>query len=82
MVCCTVASTLTPWSTDPDRDQYEEDLRRRQREHLDNVHRRGRPFQPCMHDECSQCCGTGIKHDGSACVHMISCSCPKCTPWC
>ena len=35
---------------------------------------------PCMHDNCSQCCGTGIKVDGLACVHMISCPCPQCSP--
>ena len=70
------------WTNNTDREQYERDLRDRQRQHLDNVLNRGRPWQPCMHDNCSSCLGTGVKHDGSRCVHMISCPCPKCTPWC
>lgn len=38
---------------------------------------------PCMHDNCSECGGTGIKHNGlGPCVHFISCPCPKCTPTC
>ena len=62
-----------------DREQYEKDLRRRQEEHLKRVHGRGeREFQPCMHDGCSRCHGTGVKSDGTVCVHMISCRCPKC----
>ena len=36
----------------------------------------------CLHDSCAECQGTGRKHDGSACFHMISCPCPKCSPWC
>ena len=35
--------------------------------------------EPCMHDSCSQCHGTGRKADGSSCIHMISCNCPRCT---
>jgi hypothetical protein len=36
---------------------------------------------PCMHDQCSQCKGTGERKDGlGVCVHMISCPCPKCSP--
>ena len=38
--------------------------------------------EPCMHDSCSQCHGTGRKADGSSCIHMISCNCPKCTVQC
>lgn len=35
--------------------------------------------QPCLHDGCTECHGTGRKErDGSACVHMISCPCSKC----
>ncbi len=64
-----------------DRDKYERDLRRRQQEHLKKVRNR-RNWQPCAHDACTQCHGTGIKADGSTCVHMISCPCPKCTPRC
>jgi hypothetical protein len=40
------------------------------------------PKSPCMHDNCSQCHGTGKKDNGEICVHMISCPCPKCSPRC
>jgi len=37
--------------------------------------------RPCLHDGCPSCDGTGIRKDGlGSCIHMISCSCPKCTP--
>jgi len=37
----------------------------------------------CLHDNCSSCDGTGIRKDGlGPCVHMISCSCPKCRIMC
>lgn len=36
--------------------------------------------QPCLHDSCPQCKGTGFKQSGGYCFHMISCPCPKCTP--
>lgn len=32
----------------------------------------------CLHANCPECTGIGTKKDGSACVHMISCPCPKC----
>ena len=65
-----------------DREEYEKDLRRRQKEHLKKVRQGGnRPWRPCMHDGCPECHGTGVKLDGSACIHMISCPCPKCTPY-
>lgn len=32
----------------------------------------------CLHKACDQCHGTGKKKDGTFCVHMISCPCPKC----
>lgn len=36
---------------------------------------------PCMHKSCPTCGGTGMRKDGlGACIHMISCPCPKCTP--
>ena len=38
------------------------------------------PTQPCRHDSCSECHGTGRKQNGAICIHMISCPCPKCTP--
>lgn len=62
-----------------DREQYEKDLKKRQKEHLGNL---GAPWQPCTHDACPECVGTGIKKDGSICIHGISCSCPKCSPTC
>ena len=37
-------------------------------------------IQPCLHDTCLSCHGTGVTKAGNACIHMISCSCPKCTP--
>ena len=37
----------------------------------------------CLHRECPMCNGTGTnKVTGEACIHMISCPCPKCTPRC
>ena len=67
-----------------DRKSYEEDLKRRQEEHLSRIS--GQQdytwWQPCMHDSCPMCFGTGIKSDGSMCIHNISCSCPKCSPQC
>lgn len=63
-----------------DRNQYERDLAERQRKHLESIQR---PlldrWQPCMHDMCQQCHGTGVTIFGP-CVHAISCPCPKCTP--
>lgn len=60
---------------------YERELRRRQQEHLKQVQENlNKNNQPCLHDGCTECLGTGVKHDGTPCVHMISCSCPKCSP--
>lgn len=36
----------------------------------------------CLHDNCSECHGSGRKSTGEACIHFISCPCPKCTPQC
>ncbi len=36
----------------------------------------------CLHDNCTVCAGTGIKKSGDACIHHLSCSCPKCSPTC
>lgn len=36
--------------------------------------------QECLHDQCPECHGTGVKKDGTPCIHYISCPCPKCTP--
>lgn len=75
-------STTNPgWAShDFNRDEYERDLRRRQKEHLDSFNRDH--WRPCLHDSCSECVGTGRKRDGTMCVHMLSCPCPKCTPYC
>ena len=65
------------------KEQYEKDLRQRREEHLKNIvcQRRVVDWQPCMHDACSECIGTGIRKDGTRCVHMISCPCPECRIW-
>lgn len=68
-----------------DKEAYEEELAKKQRTHLKMVqgnltYRSG--WQPCLHDGCTQCCGTGIKLDGSPCIHHLACPCPKCTPTC
>ena len=64
----------------PDRESYERELRERQRKHLESVRNGGRPWKPCLHDQCPQCHGTGITRFGP-CVHGISCDCPKCSTW-
>jgi hypothetical protein len=61
----------------------QEEYERRQKEiredHLRRVRRGGkRNWRPCLHDTCPECHGTGIKLDGTPCVHWISC--PKCSP--
>lgn len=68
------------------KEEYEKDLAERQRRHLENLNlgqlgtTAPTPWQPCMHDACSGCLGTGIRFGGGICIHMISCPCPKCTP--
>ena len=65
------------------REQYEEDLKRRQAEHLRQVRgNRDRNWSPCAHNQCMQCHGTGIKLDGTYCIHSLYCSCPNCSPGC
>lgn len=72
-------SIASPYS----QEEYDRQLRDRQRQHLDAVKQRQQmQWQPCAHHGCMQCYGTGIKLDGSMCVHFISCSCPRCTPYC
>jgi hypothetical protein len=66
---------------DINNDQYERDLAERQKRHLDGI-QNNFPKQPCMHDSCQECHGTGLRSDGSMCVHGISCPCPKCSPRC
>ena len=72
----------------PTREQYERDLKRRQDEHLKRVQENSSyesayepPWQACLHDQCTECHGTGVKFDGSMCVHNISCPCPKCSAY-
>jgi hypothetical protein len=39
----------------------------------------GKTKSNCLHDNCLQCNGTGVKKDGlGPCVHMISCKCSRC----
>ena len=60
----------------------ETDLEKRQREHLESVYNRFKGKErSCLHNGCTECVGTGVKKDGSACVHMISCNCPRCSPY-
>lgn len=76
---------------DHSREAYEAELKRRQEEHIERVRKNTEPYgnfnqgfnapwRPCMHDQCASCHGTGMKFDGSMCIHMISCPCPKCSP--
>jgi hypothetical protein len=75
---------------DISRERYEKELADRQRDHLQNVYKNGyverlqpstKAWKPCLHNDCNECHGTGVKIDGTACIHMISCNCPKCTPY-
>jgi hypothetical protein len=64
-------------------DNYNNDPKRRQEEHLRRIYNNWNNQeieQPCLHDQCPDCIGTGVKRDGSMCVHWISCPCPRCTP--
>lgn len=56
-----------------------EDLARRQKKHIEDLQSK-QNWQPCMHNNCPECSGTGIRRNGGSCVHMISCPCPKCSP--
>lgn len=68
---------------DINRKLYEDDLHKRQQEHLDLIQNQANlNWRPCMHDNCPSCHGTGQKLDGGHCVHGISCPCPKCTVTC
>lgn len=43
------------------------------------------PFEDssCLHRNCSMCHGTGTRQDGlGACIHMMSCSCKRCSVRC
>lgn len=61
------------------KEQYEENLKRKQEQHLSNIQgKKDSDWSPCLHDSCTECVGTGIKSDGSKCIHYISCQCQKC----
>lgn len=62
-----------------EQEAYERDLLKRQLDHLERVRNRSRLWQPCMHDSCPTCHGTGVGMHGP-CIHAISCPCPKCSP--
>ena len=57
-------------------DKYEIERRTKQHEEvMAKIHDR----QQCLHKNCAQCGGTGKRKDGTVCVHMISCSCDRCS---
>lgn len=35
----------------------------------------------CLHDSCTKCRGAGVDNRGQTCVHMISCTCSRCSPY-
>lgn len=79
----TITSDPIIFNHDINREEYEKNLRERQRKHFEEIRKnQDNHWQPCLHDQCPQCHGTGVKLDGSMCVHSISCSCPKCSPHC
>lgn len=63
-----------------DRDEYERQLKERQENHLKSITQRAKSWRPCLHDQCSECHGTGLTAFGGICIHSISCPCPKCSP--
>ena len=62
----------------------DEELRRRQREHLERVHagRNGGKTRDidCLHNRCTSCWGTRVKANGEPCIHMLACGCARCSP--
>lgn len=32
----------------------------------------------CLHKSCPECSGTGLKKDGTKCIHNLSCRCNEC----
>lgn len=65
-----------------------EEINRLQKEHMDRIKgifdevqkAKGEKTVTCLHDQCEHCHGTGLREDGTQCVHFISCPCPKCSP--
>lgn len=35
-------------------------------------------YDACLHGGCPECGGSGIKKDGTMCIHYITCFCSKC----
>ena len=62
----------------------DEELRRRQREHLEKVRTGwrggGTREVECLHNQCTSCWGTRVKANGEPCIHMIACGCARCSP--
>lgn len=76
-----IGGQLNSTNQDGYREEYERNLKRVQKEHLDRInHGDNLAWSPCLHDQCPSCHGTGLKLDGSLCIHNISCPCPKCSP--
>ena len=63
-------------SKTPNYDKYE--LERRNQQHQEAISK-VKDRQNCLHNGCFECYGTGIKKDGSVCIHMISCPCDRCS---
>ena len=56
-----------------------EEYKRQERENREEM-----PFRiqerGCLHKLCGECHGSGKNRFGGACLHMISCPCPSCSP--
>lgn len=65
------------------REDYLEDLKRRQKEHLEKVKTNNfgynHQLKSCAHDQCPRCLGTGVDSLGRMCIHNLHCNCPKCS---
>ena len=64
------------------KDDYDKDLLDKRNAHFRKVNEaQARRWKPCKHEQCTSCYGTGITEMLTPCVHMISCDCPKCSPF-
>lgn len=43
----------------------------------DSLHPLGR--MKCLHKSCPECQGSGLKRDGTMCIHGVYCNCCECT---
>ena len=64
-----------------------DEIIRKQQEHLRRVEKNRQKRMnaygdgsDCAHLRCGQCVGTGVKENGTRCVHYISCPCIRCSP--